>query len=138
MYKSNELESTFREIVNKNKKNLIIGCIYRHPPMNLEEFNDLAADLFEKLENENKKICLMGDINIDLLKIDNVATANLFDDITKNLLVPDIVLPKRITPSLKTDNLAQFLILPIRQFNYLKSLIEKFYIKFSEYRLERN
>ena len=31
MYKSKELESVFVEICNKNKKNVIIGCIYRHP-----------------------------------------------------------------------------------------------------------
>ena len=40
MYKSNTLESTFIEIINTKKKNSTIGCIYRHPSMNLEEFNN--------------------------------------------------------------------------------------------------
>ena len=33
MYKPKQLESVFIEIVNKNKKNILIGCIYRHPSM---------------------------------------------------------------------------------------------------------
>ena len=41
IYKSSELESTFIEIINPKKKtNIIIGCIYRHPTMNLNEFNN--------------------------------------------------------------------------------------------------
>ena len=33
MYKKNELESIFIELINLESKNLIIGCIYRHPSM---------------------------------------------------------------------------------------------------------
>ena len=40
IYKSKELESTFIEIVKPNKKDVIIGCIYRHPNMDLSEFNN--------------------------------------------------------------------------------------------------
>ena len=39
MYKSCELESVFIEIINEGKKNTIYGCIYRHPSMDIEEFN---------------------------------------------------------------------------------------------------
>ena len=35
IYKSNELESTFIEILNPKKSNVIIGCIYKHPSMDL-------------------------------------------------------------------------------------------------------
>ena len=39
IYKSSsELESTFIEIINPKKTNIIIGC--RHPTMNLNEFNN--------------------------------------------------------------------------------------------------
>ena len=37
MYKSKQLESVFVEICKKNKKNRIIGCIYRHPSMDLND-----------------------------------------------------------------------------------------------------
>ena len=35
MYKSKLLESVFIEIFIKNQKNIIVGCIYRHPSMDL-------------------------------------------------------------------------------------------------------
>ena len=38
-YKLSELESTFTEIINKEKTNIITSCIYRHPTMKLNEFN---------------------------------------------------------------------------------------------------
>ena len=62
----------------------------------------------EKLSNENKKVFLIGDFNVGLMKIDiNVDTANFFDVITSNLLVPHIIHPTRITPTPKTliDNI---------------------------------
>ena len=140
MYKSLELESTFREIILKNKKNIIVGCIYRHPNMDLTEFNDLTSKMLEKLNKENKKVHIMGDFNIDLMKIDKDTTsATFFDNMTSNLFVPHIILPTRITGNSKTlidniftnlenfkdglsgnltlsisDHLAQFLIIPHR------------------------
>ena len=40
MYKSKELESVFIEIMNKGKEeNIIIGCIYKHPKLEIEEFH---------------------------------------------------------------------------------------------------
>ena len=38
IYKKNELESTFIEIVNPKKSNIIVGVIYRHPTMDLTDF----------------------------------------------------------------------------------------------------
>ena len=40
MYKSKELESTFIEIVNKKGTNTIAGCIYKHPKLAIDEFNN--------------------------------------------------------------------------------------------------
>ena len=37
-YKSKLLESTFIEIINPGKTNCLVGCIYRHPSMDLNEF----------------------------------------------------------------------------------------------------
>ena len=39
IYKKNELESTCIEIVNPKKSNIIVGVIYRHPSMDLTDFN---------------------------------------------------------------------------------------------------
>ena len=66
-------ESTFIEIILPNKKNVIVGCIYRHPnskmPVNCF-INNYIEPLLDKLATENKLCSLMGDFNIDLLKKD--------------------------------------------------------------------
>ena len=40
IYKSAEIESIFIEIINHKKLNSLVGCIYRHTLMVLNEFND--------------------------------------------------------------------------------------------------
>ena len=71
--KSKELESVFIEIQNNHKqKNVIVGCIYRHPSMDPAEFNDLYLQkLLDTLAFENKDIFLMGDLDINILQYDN-------------------------------------------------------------------
>ena len=39
IYKKNELESIFIEIVNLKKSNILVRIIYRHPSMDLADFN---------------------------------------------------------------------------------------------------
>ena len=46
IYEKNELESTFIDTVNPKKSNIILGVIYRHPPMDLTDFN---CNYFNKL-----------------------------------------------------------------------------------------
>ena len=54
VYKSRQLESIFVEIINPGKKNILVGCIYRHPSMDLNEFNEeFLEPLMEKLSTEN-------------------------------------------------------------------------------------
>ena len=50
IYKSAELELTFIKIINQKKFNTLVGCIYRHPVMDLNEFNDYYLnELLHKL-----------------------------------------------------------------------------------------
>ena len=69
MYESGKLETVFLEIMNGKKKNEVFGCIYRHPSMDINTFNEkYFNDTVAKI-TEEKKICyLAGDFNIDLLK----------------------------------------------------------------------
>ena len=77
IYKSTELESTFIEILNPKKTNVSVGCIYRHPHMDLNEFNDYYINnLLDKLSKENKTVFLLGDFNIDLLNYDQHSLTN--------------------------------------------------------------
>ena len=62
----------------------------------------------EKLSLESKNIYLMGDYNIDHMKIKiDVATSQFFDTITSNLYVPHITYPTRISTTRSTliDNI---------------------------------
>ena len=58
LYKERETESTFLEIVEpNNKKNEIIGCIYKHSIVPVSKFtNDYIGSLLEKLSHEKKEI----------------------------------------------------------------------------------
>ena len=68
IYKKNELESTFIEIVNPKKSNIIVGVIYRHPSMDLTDFNcNYLNKLLENISKEQKFVFLLGDFNVNLL-----------------------------------------------------------------------
>ena len=142
IYKSKELESTFVEVLEPgmSKNNMIIGCIYRHPSMELSEFNNhFLSVLLEKISKENKMVVLLGDFNADLLKYDHDEEVSGFlDAMYSKLLLPNISSPTRITSTSATlidniftndydnaftsghllttlsDHLAQILIVPIR------------------------
>ena len=71
LYKTKELEMTFIEIIlPKKKRNLVVGTIYRHPCMDVDEFNtQYLPKILSKISKEvkQKDFVLMGDFNIDLL-----------------------------------------------------------------------
>ena len=78
--------------------------------MDICTFNDHYLNpLLEKLSKEqNKKIFLIGDFNIDLLNFENSEYINQFiDDITSASLQPQILQPSRIFKNSKTliDNI---------------------------------
>ena len=59
IYKSKELESTFIEVLEPGmpRNNMIIGCIYCHPSMELSEFNShFLSVLLEKISKEKKTV----------------------------------------------------------------------------------
>ena len=71
IYKKRELEPAFIEIIQKDSKNIVVGCIYRHPYMQQSEFIDkYLKPLPEKSISENKEVILLGDFNTYLLKCD--------------------------------------------------------------------
>ena len=108
IYKSKRLESTFIEVV-QNKEKIIIGCLYRHPSMELSEFNNhYLSNLLDNLSGENKTVVLLGDFNADLLKYDKDCNVSDFlDAMYSNLLLPHISSPTRVTINSETliDNI---------------------------------
>ena len=52
-----ELESIFVEIINPKKSNIIVGTIYRHPKMDVTEYNNILNNIFRKKLIKNKRQC---------------------------------------------------------------------------------
>lgn len=64
-------------------QNLTIICLYRTPTSNVENFlNKFDSLLYDLTRIKNKKVVILGDININTLKIDKIS--NTFQDISKN------------------------------------------------------
>ena len=103
IYHKGMIESTFVEIINKNEKNMVAGCIYKHPKQTIPDFLDnRLLPLLEKLSNENKQILIMGDFNINLLNYKNKNTANFLDTVFSYSYLPFINTPTRVTGHSKT------------------------------------
>ncbi|XP_065679190.1 uncharacterized protein LOC136093905 [Hydra vulgaris] len=109
VYAPKYLESIFIEIINPFKKNIIVGCIYRHPSMNPKEFiSDYFNPLLEKLSSENKQVMLMGDFNMDLLNYnESLIISDYLDSLCSYSFYPTIIQPTRVTCKSKTiiDNI---------------------------------
>ena len=87
------------------KSNLIVGCIYKHPCMDICTFNDHYLNpLLDNLSKEtNITFVLLGDFSIDLLNFDTSEYVSTFlDDLASNSLQPQILLPTRISNNSKT------------------------------------
>ena len=108
IYKKNELESTFIEIVNL-KSNILVGVIYRHPSMDLADFNcNYLNKLLENISKEHKSIFLLGDFNVNILNYNEHNQTNEFlDSLASNSFIPLILQPTRITSHSNTlvDNI---------------------------------
>ena len=104
IYKSNELESNFTEILNPKKSNIIIGCTYKHPSIDLNDFNtNYLNNLRNKVSKEQKSLSLLSDFNINPLNYNNHNPTNEFlDSLASNTFVPYILQPTRLTSHSKT------------------------------------
>ena len=72
IYEKRELESVFIKIIQKDSKNMVVGCIHRHPYMQHKEFSDEnLKPLSENIISEVKEVILLGDFNIDLRNCDS-------------------------------------------------------------------
>ena len=100
LYEPVQIESTFIEIICSKSTNVIVGCIYKHLTLPINDFtNDFISLLLLKLQGESfKRIFLLGDFNIDLLKYEISDSINNFiDTLSFNFLLPLLFLPTRIS-----------------------------------------
>ena len=88
-----------------NKK-LVIGVIYRHPGGTIECLNHFTSQVettLQKINDERKMCIILGDLNIDGLKINlNDNVKNFFDTVLEQNFIPTITVPTRITTDTAT------------------------------------
>ena len=101
-------ESIFVEIKNKSKKNLVIGCIYRHHTPISDFCTTFLDNTLKKITKSKKTCALLGDFNIDLIKYGSQTDVGTFyDQISTHGFRPLILQPTRLTSSSATliDNI---------------------------------
>ena len=60
---SDGIESCWVELQHRKQKNLVIGCIYRHPKGNRDLFHDNFKTQLKELNSKGHEILVLGDIN---------------------------------------------------------------------------
>ena len=100
----------------QKNKILLVGVIYRHPPMDHTDFNcNYLNQLLENISQEKKSIFLLGDFNVNLLNYNEHNRTNEFlDSLGSNSFIPLILEPTRITSHSNTliDNIFSSVIDP--------------------------
>ena len=63
LYDTGKIESTFTEILCSKSTNVVVGCIYKHATLPINDFtNDFISPLLLKLQKESsKRVFLLGD-----------------------------------------------------------------------------
>ena len=91
-------EAVWIEVKNEKRKNIVCGCLYRHPNSDIEDFTDYLSKILVKINKENKECYISGDFNIDLLKYDtNSKYSDFLNTMTSSGFLPHILQPTRIT-----------------------------------------
>ena len=93
------VESCWAEIdAGEGKKKIIIGCIYKHPTCNLEQFRNQLNDIIKTINPNRHEIYIFGDMNINFLKFNEHAqTEEFLDMLYANNILPIITKPTRLT-----------------------------------------
>ena len=98
LYHPGKIEPTFIEIICSKSTNVIVGFIYKHPKLQINDFkSDFISPLLLKLQKESsKRIFLLGDFDIDLLKYELSDSINYcIDMLSSNFLLSHTFLPTR-------------------------------------------
>ena len=92
-----EVENIWMETTEK----MVIGVLYKHPGCTTDCLNSFTQQLesnITKINAENKRCIIMGDLNIDGSKIStNEHVKNFADSLLENNYIPLITSPTRIT-----------------------------------------
>ena len=88
------IESTFIEIVAKNRKSIIIGSLYKPPDRHPKLFTNSLKETIALMKAEGKEMILGMDHNMDLIKSsEHKLTQQFLDDLLNNDVLPTITRP---------------------------------------------
>ena len=93
-----DYEALWIDIQNTYSPNILCGIIYRHPSGNLDNFLKYLNTVLESVDHSNKHCAILGDINLDLLKIEShQLTDTYLDTMSSYFFQPHILQPTRIS-----------------------------------------
>ena len=75
----------------------MIGCIYKHPPANVEEFTVKFDEFLNKLNPSKYDMYIMGDMNIDRLKYHSHQETERYLDMIYSLDLLPLITNHRVT-----------------------------------------
>ena len=91
-------ESICVELQLDQNNKVQVGVMYRPPNNKVNEFDDLLENFLMKINRENKKCYLLGDFNIDAIKLgNNTVTDKFINQLLSSSFYPLITKPTRIT-----------------------------------------
>ena len=105
-FKCNGFETIWVEVDNKNNKNFLFCCTYRHPGTDIETLVSHFRLILPKLIN--KQVFIMGDFNINLLNYcSHTPTSDFVNTFFSNNFLPCITHPTRVSNNSSTviDNI---------------------------------
>ena len=59
------IKTCWIEITRERQKNVLVGCVYRHPKGNLEFFRETLKKQLEQLNTKGHEVLVLGDLNMD-------------------------------------------------------------------------
>ena len=95
-----EFQSLWIEIFNKNNSsNILVNVIYLHPKLKCPKiFLDYLENMLNRVNKENKKIIICGDINLDLLKTElHEYIHDYLSLLLSHFFIPQIIQPTRFS-----------------------------------------
>ena len=102
------IESTFIEIVVKNRKSIVVGSLYKPPDKHPKIFTNSLNETVAQINAEGKELILGMDHNMDLIKSSEHKLIQQFlDDLLNNDIFPTITRPTQVTHATATliDNI---------------------------------
>ena len=92
------IESCWIELARTAQKNIVIGCVYRHPKGKRDLFHSILKKQLEQLNTKGHEVLVLGDLNENLLKYNEDKQTSEYLDMLLSLgFMPIITKPTRIT-----------------------------------------